>query len=566
MTPIVAILAHKDLHRVAQVIRYLAKGGLRVAIHIDETVTAEEFDRFKISLEELPDILWVKRIACEWGGFSLVEATIALSEAALDRWPDAGHVILLSGDSLPIRSPAALIGFLAENRDTDFIESVDVGENNWITGGLGIERFTLTFPFSWKKQRRMFDLWVDTQRFLRIERTIPAGLRAHIGSQWWCLSRRTLDAILSDPARPVYDAYFRKCWIPDESYFQTLARKHARTIESQALTFSHFDHQGKPITFYDDHIDDINDLDAFFVRKVWPGAEKLYQHCLLSPMRGNISLERSGKVLEKIKVATDRRKTGRDGLYMHGRAPSQWFKKQSPTAARYDVFTGFSAVFPEFDNWVDTKSACRPHGRLFARKHVDFANNADTGPGGISNNPKVRDFAPESFLCNLVWNSRETGLKFHYELDDSPTIDAFILADPNATRHHITQSWLMLLMAQNISNPDHLRNTANGLLARERAVLDALNDAGTNCSSNVWTLGEVLSEPLQTLQTILGAKEPGWFSGPMILPDIADATRLSEFARDLKNIGIDIDTSLLEPASKTAQINSTMQARNEQKA
>ena len=566
MTPVIAILAHKDLHRVAQVTRYLAGGGLRVAIHVDESVPAEEFDSFKISLAGLSEILWVNRIACEWGDFSLVEATISMSEAVLKRWSDAGHVILLSGDSLPIRSPAALIEFLRNNQGVDFIESVDVGDDNWITGGLGIERFTLSFPFSWKKQRRMFDFWVEAQRLFRVKRALPSGLRAHIGSQWWCLSRRTIEAILGDTERSVYDAYFRKCWIPDESYFQTLARKHARTIESQALTFSHFDHQGKPTTFYDDHVDDIKGLDAFFIRKIWSGSDKLYQHFLQATQyRGNDS-DRTGIALEKIKVATDRRKTGRNGLYMHGRAPSQWFKKHSPTAVPYDVLTGFDAVFPEIDNWIESQIDVRPHGRMFASKHVEFANGASTGPGGVSNNTSIRDLAPESFLCNLVWSTRNSSLKFHFELDDDPKIETFLLSDPNATRHHIHHGWILALMAEKISNSEYLRSTANTMLSRERTLIVALNDAESSCGSNIWTLGEVLADPLPTLQATLGSSTAERTTGPVALPAMVDATQLFEFARDLKNIGVDIDVSLLEPAS-TANLNdSTMQANDEQTA
>ena len=51
---------------------------------------------------------------------------------------------------------------------------------------------------------------------------MPEGLVPHMGSQWWCLTRQTLSAILQDPERAKYDSYFRKVWIPDESYFQTL--------------------------------------------------------------------------------------------------------------------------------------------------------------------------------------------------------------------------------------------------------------------------------------------------------------------------------------------------------
>ncbi len=546
MTPAIAILAHYNLGRTAQVIRFLSDAGLRICVHVDQSVSPDSFNKFKISLSNYPDILWPKRIACEWGHFSLVEATLGMSAEILVKWPDAGHVMLLSGDSLPIRAPEEFVAFLQENPGVDFIESVAIGDNNWITGGLGVERFTLGFPFSWKKQRRLFDLWVEVQRKLRLKRRIPDGLRPHIGSQWWCLSRQTLEAILNDPAKQQNDAYFRKCWIPDESYFQTLARNHARTIESHSLLYSRFDHQGKPTAFYDDHVDFLNSIDAFFARKIWAGATTLYQQ-FLNPLPDTlVDGERPTPSFEHIDTASNRRKIGRSGLYMHGRAPSQWFEEYSPTAKPYHIFTGFNAVFPGFNDWQDTHSTVRPHGRLFAKSSAQFVKDGLIGAGGMSNSAAIRDLAPENFLCNLIWNTREKGLKFHYEICDLPKIGKFLLADPHANLHFIRHGWMLDLLNRNIENVEYLRTNATIMINRERRFLAALKQSKTNCTHNIWTLGEALSNPQVALSATLG--EPN-LQMPIILPEMADASRLSEFARDLKNIGIDIDDTLLETST-----------------
>ena len=91
-------------------------------------------------------------------------------------------------------------------------------------GGLDHERFTLSFPFAWKKHRYLFDRYVEFQRAFGLRRKVPDGLVPHMGSQWWCLTRQTLSAILQDPERPKYDRFFKRVWIPDESYYQTLSR------------------------------------------------------------------------------------------------------------------------------------------------------------------------------------------------------------------------------------------------------------------------------------------------------------------------------------------------------
>ncbi len=558
MTPAIAILAHNNLGRVTQLVRFLSDAGLYVCVHVDQSVSADSFNKFKTSLSNYSDVLWAKRIECDWGHFSLVEATLCMSSEILAKWPDAGHVMLLSGDSLPIRAPAEFAAYLQENQGVDFIESVAIGNDNWITGGLGIERFTLSFPFSWKKQRQLFDLWVEVQRKLRIKRRIPNELRPHIGSQWWCLSRQTLEAILNDPDRPQYDAYFRKCWIPDESYFQTLARIHARTIESRSLLFSRFDHQGKPTAFYDDHAELLVTIDAFFVRKIWAGARGLYQQ-FLNPSSENLLDEATAAPnFTRIETAAARRKTGRSGLYMHGRAPSQWYEEYAPTAKPYHVFTGFNAVFPDFNDWQETHKGVRPHGRLFAKSRVHFTQGGAIGAGGMSNSATIRDLAPESFLCNLVWNTRDEGLKFHYEICDLPKIGKFLLTDPHANLHFIRHGWMLDLLNQNIENVDYLRTKATDMINRERIVIDALKQSKTNCTYNIWTLGEVLSNPQAALSTTLGEAN---LQTPIILPEMADASRISNFTRDLKNIGVDIDGALLESPTMDIQMKTGLQAQ-----
>src|SRR5690606_27098264 len=127
-------------------------------------------------------------------------------------------VMTVSGACLPLRPVSELAEYLARHPDRDFIESVNAQDVGWTVGGLNEERFTLSFPFSYRRQRKLFDRYVGLQRRLRVRRRIPAGLNPHLGSQWWCLTRITLNAILRDPRRAEFDRFFRWAWIPDESY------------------------------------------------------------------------------------------------------------------------------------------------------------------------------------------------------------------------------------------------------------------------------------------------------------------------------------------------------------
>ena len=274
------MLVHEALNRAEQVARHWARRGCPVVIHVDKRVDRQEFAKFASSLSDLENVKFSGRHRCDWGTWSLVEATISATRQMLAQFPEVRHVYLASGSCLPLRPVKELVAYLEKRPLTDFIESVTTEDVPWTVGGLDEERFTLRFPFSWKKHRKLFDAYVRLQRRVGFKRRIPAGLVPHMGSQWWCLTRQTLTAVFDDPSFDEYVRYFRKVWIPDESFFQTMVRLYSTNIESRSLTLSKFDFQGKPHIFYDDHMQLLRRSDCFVARKIWPFADKLYDGLL----------------------------------------------------------------------------------------------------------------------------------------------------------------------------------------------------------------------------------------------------------------------------------------------
>lgn len=552
MSLAIAILADKDLDRTTQLARFVAKAGINVCIHVDASVSDRKFDGVRANLSHHRNIRFAPRIVCEWGRFSLVQAELTLAKTILKAWPETTHVQLLSGDSLPIRPLAELQQVLRENPDTDFIESVIVGENNWITDGLESERFTLKFPYSWKTQRRRFDFFVGLQRALHIKRRMPDGLPPHIGSQWWCLSRKTLEAILNDPQKSEYDAYFTQCWIPDESYFQTLVRKHSASLKAHSLLYSRFDFQGKPTVFYDDHLTLLNDVDGFFIRKVWAGADRLYRH-FLGSTRVNVTASPES-LHDKIATATTRRTIGRPGLRMQSAAPNQWHEGTPVTAGKYQVFTGVRTTFPDFDQWYQTQTGSIPHGQIFAKDKVQFSGDTITGPGGLSSDARVRNAAPDNFLRNLIWQTQAHGVAFHFETGDLPEIETQFIRDKNAHIFHIRYGWLPDLMAKKITDVSELRMQAIILLNREQAYMAKLFHKRAACHIRICTLGEALSDPRTILSQILTSTDTANGRSPMLLPTRIPTDGLSAFAQHLENIGAEINMDYLTIPTPATQL------------
>ena len=363
------MLCHTGFDRAAQVARHWAERGCPVVIHVDRRVKAAAFDGLRRDLDGVADIRFAGRHPCEWGTWGITAATQAAATIMLRDFPQVRHVFLASGSCLPLRPVAELRAYLDDRPTTDFIESVTTADVGWTVGGLNAERFTLHFPFSWRRQRGLFDTYVKLQRRLAIRRRIPAGVVPHLGSQWWCLTRRTLSAILQDPDRATHDRFFRGVWIPDESYFQTLVRQVSQAIESRSLTLSKFDFQGKPYIFYDDHLQLLRRSDCFVARKAWPRADKLYDFFLTNEAQGQPAAEPNpGKIDRLFSKAVERRIKGRAGLYMQSRFPNDTWEN-GKTAAPWSVFEGFADLFDDFEGWLGRVTGSRIHGQI-GRAHV----------------------------------------------------------------------------------------------------------------------------------------------------------------------------------------------------
>ena len=533
----VVMLVHTALDRAAQVVRHWTASGCPVVLHVDRNVRREVFERFRKSLNQNPLVRFSTRHRCEWGTWGIVAASQSAAEVMLAEFPEVRHVYLASGSCLPLRPVQELVDYLAARPQTDFIESATTADVPWIVGGLSHERFTLRFPFSWKRHRYLFDRYVNLQRRLRFKRRIPPGLVPHMGSQWWCLTRKTLSAILQDPERPAYDAYFRKVWIPDESYFQTLARQYSSSIESRSLTLSKFDFQGKPHIFYDDHLQLLRRSDCFVARKIWPHAERLYQAFLADPAGAMKRTEPNpGKIDRIFAKAVERRTRGRPGLYMQSRFPGHG-SENGITSSPYSVFQGFAELFEDFPSWLARTTGARAHGHIFAPEGAEFCEGQSLINGCLNGNAKLRDYNPESFLTSLIWNTRGERQCFQFGPRDNQAVNWLLARDTNAQISVISGAWAIPLFKSSRGFAE-LRQEAARLQQLEAEQLQILRSQWTKARVRIWTMAEFVEAPMEPLQTIIDE------IGPLASRYLGEAPRLTDldgfgqFLQNLKNQGM----------------------------
>ncbi len=534
------MLVHTALDRAAQVARHWATSGCPVVIHADRTVEDDAFSDFCASLADLDNVRFSQaRRRCEWGTWGIVGATIDAAELMLDAFPKVGHVYLASGSCLPLRPVPELAAYLAERPRTDFIESVTIEDVAWSKGGFDHERFSLRFPFSFKRHRLLFDRFVDLQRRLGLTRRLPDGMVPHLGSQWWCLTRRTLTAILKDDRRAEYDRFFKRVWIPDESYFQSLVRLHAKRIESRSLTLSKFDHQGKPHTFYDDHLQLLRRSDCFVARKIWPRADKLYSSFLSNDPKVTKNAEPNpGKIDRLFASAADIRVRGRSGLYMQSRFPLN-DRDNGRSTGPYSVFEGFSDLFEGFETWLNKATGCRVHGHLYGPDRAEFAGREPVYNGCLSDSAKLRDYNPCGFLTNLVWSTRGERQCFMFGPQDNQYPTDFMVGDPNAQISVITGAWAIGLYRTNITS-EVIRKEAARLQRIEQAHVAILRAHWAKARIRIWTLAEFIESPMDNTQEILNEISLGPTRRLTEAPRLTDLSGFGQFLQQLKNEGMNL--------------------------
>lgn len=437
------MLAHARLDRAGQLARHLAAGGMPGVVHLDRRVPASAREAFAGEVargtQGVQDVTVISEHAGKWGQFGLVAATLAGVERLLADHPGLGHVCLVSGSCLPLRPVADLLAFLAAAGQRDFIESVPVSQDHWVESGLSLERFTLYHPLSHRTRPSWFSRLVELQRALKVRRRLPPGLEPHLGAQWWCLSTRTLRAILDHPDRPGWERFFRLGWIPDESFFQTIVRA-VRLGDDPGdepgpkLHFGRFNRLGRPIVFHDDHADYLSGIDHFFARKTDPDADGLYAR-FLAPDLPSRGAGFTGAVDEApVRAARERHVHEARGVLGPGRFPKGSRLNRCDTVRPFLVIAWdeedlLEALWPRLQALAPEHVV---HGRLF-REYAPsaFVTGAMTYAGNLPGQPILREYRAPQFLARLIWADRDRPVVFLLGAGDSDKIRAQLVTDPN---------------------------------------------------------------------------------------------------------------------------------------
>jgi len=435
------LLAHDHPGNVIRLMRQLVREGDYVAVHWDKKASDDlcKLATKDLTSTELSRIRFSERINADWGRWSMVEATLAALTEIPRFEEEPEYVILVSGADYPTRPLAELKQFLHENRGMEFIESADPNTELWVIEGLVKERYLHHHWFSWRDSPKLFDLAWRLQRAVGYERKVPGGLSPRFGSQWWGLTWHSLRKIMKFSEDQRIRRFFKTTWIPDEMFFQTAlsAVCDQKKIYNRSLTFYHFTAQGRPIVFYDDHLDFILQQDFFFARKLSPHAVELRDRldAEVAQTGRPPTVRELRKRLAKYEYHSLHAQHGRRNTRVIGRQEDWWYGDLERNQRPY-----FVIVAPQD---IDTESLrlrlnkirhVKCFGAVFSTAAIEYDLPGMETPLYPRNKQALRDQKRPNFLFDLIRLHEDSlvGFQLHFPSDFLHEMPEISIYDDNA--------------------------------------------------------------------------------------------------------------------------------------
>lgn len=252
------MLAHKNPNQIKRFLMNIKNGD--IYIHIDKKKDIYEFDVVKNK-----NVFFIEnRVAINWGGYTMMEATFNLLNVAIKKEYD--YYILVSGDDYFIKSEDDFIKFLYENKGKSFIE-YNKFETDWKNLKYRYNNYNL-FENKNSLLKKIIQKIVNS---LITKRNMYNNWIAYKGSQWWCLDLYATKYLLNYVNKNnSIKRYFRHTIVPDEMMIQTilLNSPYSKKIVNDNLRYIRLGNKNHPDILTKNNFDElIKAKNKFLARK-----------------------------------------------------------------------------------------------------------------------------------------------------------------------------------------------------------------------------------------------------------------------------------------------------------
>ncbi|MBE7176653.1 MAG: glycosyl transferase [Mucilaginibacter polytrichastri] len=253
------LLVHKSPRQLGRLVALLDHPAFDFYIHIDKKSDERPFH----FLKKRPNVTFIrKRIDIRWGGYGTIAATLAgFREISTERYD---YINVMSGQDLPLKSPADIHKFLSDRKGSEFITCLRLSDE-WEEALPRIRDYHLV---NWKmygkyRLQKVVNGLMPVRRFP--EGFVPVGR-----SNWFTLSAEAVRYILGFTRQnPAFVRYFHYCWGADEIMFPTiLYNSHFRSsIQENLLHVDWSEGHAHPKVFTTHDLPELQNSDKLFARK-----------------------------------------------------------------------------------------------------------------------------------------------------------------------------------------------------------------------------------------------------------------------------------------------------------
>lgn len=282
MTIAYIISAYKYPEQLIRLVSRLNSGSAHFFIHVDKKTPRAVYAQAIGGLKAYPNVCFLPRHRCYWGGFGHVRATLKGIDEIARRGLSPDYVVLLTGQDYPVKTNRRIETFLEQSGGRSYMEYLPLPCEAWPGSRGRMEHWHIRVygrhltirpvhhGVSSLRRLRNWPSWL-VHRVLPSERRLPNGLKPFGGSSYWCLSGECVDYIRGyAKAHPEYVRYFKYVDVPDEHFFHTLLLNSpfGDSIVNDDLRYADWSAHGpNPSILRSDNFDALAQTGDLFARK-----------------------------------------------------------------------------------------------------------------------------------------------------------------------------------------------------------------------------------------------------------------------------------------------------------